>query len=200
MRPEKKKKKTPKAKGGANEQEQRQEPEQDSTFNKRNVVSNWTKYEMPSSSDDEDVGSGLTGQEFTAALESASGADSLLRLKGEREWDDGSDKDGANEFFSLDLKALESAVEAIPVQEALRLRLLNERLRGEYVKSAEEKLQQWMQKYNDVDQAHENEGISAAEAELSKKVINILAVDDGNNQNNNEEVQELEDWLDDYLQ
>ncbi|XP_059095657.1 uncharacterized protein LOC131890341 isoform X2 [Tigriopus californicus] len=91
-------------------------------YARRNISSNWTKYEIPSSeeansSEDE----ALTGLDFNLALESAGGADSLFQLRSEREWND--DRDAmasfSNKYFALDLHDLEAAISCIPLHQKI---------------------------------------------------------------------------------
>jgi len=56
------------------------------SYGKRNIESNWNKYEMPPSDEEEEEG-GMTGVEFGQVLASAQGASSHLRLRAEREWE-----------------------------------------------------------------------------------------------------------------
>lgn len=98
--------------------------DQDHKYVRRNISSNWTKYEIPSS---DEAGSSedeaLTGQDFHLALESAGGADSLFQLRSEREWDDDRDpmSSFSNQYFALDLHDLEAAISCIPLHEKIDL-------------------------------------------------------------------------------
>ena len=117
--------------------------EVDARYKKRSVSNNWTKYEIPSSSED-DEGPAMTGEDFNVVLQGAGrlykiyrthhsvvlnghvsgGAASMLRMKGEKEWeeDGGADVYGANsDLFSLDLTSLEKAISTIPLLQQIGL-------------------------------------------------------------------------------
>ena len=53
-------------------------------YAKRQVTSNWTKYEIPSSDEDEGA---VTGPDFHFVLENSSKISDRLQLKAERDWD-----------------------------------------------------------------------------------------------------------------
>ena len=106
-----------------------------SEFGKRNITSNWTKYEIPSS-DDESGGVGRlnsdgeedpdTGERYADVLAGAGGSASLLRLRAEREWEAEQERDAAaanaqftSDLFSLDLQRLEAAVSCVPLYRQL---------------------------------------------------------------------------------
>ena len=103
-----------------------------SEFGKRNITSNWTKYEIPSS-DDESGGGRLnsdgeedpdTGERYADVLAGAGGSASLLRLRAEREWEAEQERDAAaaqftSDLFSLDLQRLEAAVSCVPLYRQL---------------------------------------------------------------------------------
>lgn len=96
-----------------------------SQYARRNISSNWTKYELPSSSgEEEDELSAqelMTGQDFTAVVENAAGgSDTFFRLKSEKEWDEAQCL-FQNDLFSLDLKDLEAAVGCIPLDAQIDL-------------------------------------------------------------------------------
>ena len=102
-----------------------------SEFGKRNITSNWTKYEIPSSDDDESGGGQLnsdgeedpdTGERYADVLAGAGGSASLLRLRAEREWEAERERDSAqfaSDLFSLDLQRLEAAVSCVPLHQQL---------------------------------------------------------------------------------
>jgi len=94
------------------------EEEVDPKYAKRNITSNWTKYELPSSDDDEDESSQTrTGADFDYVMASAQGAESHFRLKSEKEWENHNENvsELSEEFFSLDLTELERSVSSIPL-------------------------------------------------------------------------------------
>ena len=144
MRPDKKGKKSRK---NVPKKEQEEEEEKGDDFNKRNVTSNWTKYELPSS-DDEDEENAMTGEDFNEVLRSATGSESMFRLKGEKEWDTFSAQEEMNEFFTLDCKALEEALDAVPVHRLLQFdeELLDPQLINEFDKMAKENAEKFNQK------------------------------------------------------
>ena len=59
---------------------------QGTSYSKRQVTSNWTKYEIPSSDEDEGA---VTGPDFHFVLENSSKISDRLQLKSERDWDNG---------------------------------------------------------------------------------------------------------------
>ena len=65
----------------------------------------------------------MTGEDFTAVLHSAQGAEAHLKLKSEQEWETQSETSElfSQEFFSLDLKALENTINCIPIHEQIEL-------------------------------------------------------------------------------
>ncbi len=102
--------------GGVNTDLPHAPPEQ-GEFQRRQVTSNWTKYEIPSSSEDEaDVAA--TGPEFNFVLENASKASDHLQLKSEKEWDN-KHLEFNNDFFALNLANLESKMDCIALHEML---------------------------------------------------------------------------------
>ena len=65
----------------------------------------------------------MTGEDFTEVLHSARGAEAHLKLKSEQEWETQSETPElfSQEFFSLDLKALENTINCIPIHEQIEL-------------------------------------------------------------------------------
>ena len=101
-----------------------------SEFGKRNITSNWTKYEIPSSDDESGGGGRLnsdgeedpdTGERYADVLAGAGGSASLLRLRAEREWEAEQERDAqfTSDLFSLDLQRLEAAVSCVPLYRQL---------------------------------------------------------------------------------
>jgi len=90
---------------------------------KRNITSNWTKYELPSDDSEDESSQNMTGADFNYVLNNAHGADSHFRLKSEKEWADNAEKLGelSQEFFSLDLVALEKSITCIPLFQQIGL-------------------------------------------------------------------------------
>jgi len=101
------------------------EEDVDPKYAKRNITSNWTKYELPSSDEEEEdeASQSMTGADFEYVMSSAQGADSHFRLKSEKEWESHSDNLGelSEEFFSLDLTELERSVMCIPLHKQVCL-------------------------------------------------------------------------------
>ena len=118
------------ARGSRQNLEEEDRPASPSEFSKRNITSNWTKYEIPSS-DDESGGGGLnsdgeedpnTGESYADVLAGAGGSASLLRLRAEKEWEAEGERDSAqfaSDLFSLDLQRLEAAVSCVPLHQQL---------------------------------------------------------------------------------
>jgi len=98
-----------------------QQEEEDPKYAKRNITSNWTKYELPSSDEEDDSVQSMTGADFHYVLASAQGADSHFRLKSEREWETPKENVGelSQEFFSLDLSELERSVSCLPLHQQI---------------------------------------------------------------------------------
>lgn len=102
------------------EAEEEKTAQVDPKYAKRNITSNWTKYELPSSDESEDE---MTGADFNYVLSTAQGAESHFRLKSEQEWAENAEKLGelSQEFFSLDLVSLEKSISAIPLHKQIGL-------------------------------------------------------------------------------
>lgn len=93
-------------------------------YAKRVIESNWSKYEMPPSDDEEEVAEGgMTGADFNYVLGSAQGAESHFRLKAEKEWEKAAESLGelSQEFFCLDLDSLERSLATIPLHAQIGL-------------------------------------------------------------------------------
>merc|ERR1719219_2438589 len=90
-------------------------------YAKRVIESNWSKYEMPPSDDEEE--GGMTGADFNYVLGSAQGAESHFRLKAEKEWEKAAESLGelSQEFFCLDLDSLERSLATIPLHTQIGL-------------------------------------------------------------------------------
>ena len=119
------------AHGSRQSAEEEDGPASTSEFGKRNITSNWTKYEIPSSGDEGGGGGRLnsdgeeepnTGESYADVLAGAGGSASLLRLRAEREWEAEQER-GSSQFssdlFSLDLQRLEAAVSCVPLHQQL---------------------------------------------------------------------------------
>ena len=84
-------------------------------YSRRKIESNWTKYVMPHSDDEEsEEEATMTGLDFSYVLENARSSDSMFRLKAEKEWEQKQTM-FTNEIFSLDLTNLEKAVSCVPL-------------------------------------------------------------------------------------
>jgi len=148
--------------------ETQQEEEEDPKYAKRNITSNWTKYELPSSDEEDDSTQSMTGADFHYVLASAQGADSHFRLKSEREWESQADSVGelSQEFFSLDLSELEKSVSYLPLHQQICLAQeeFDTDLLDRLLKKAEA--------------ARGGSVVAAAEAEavISQKIMDILNV------------------------
>jgi len=95
----------------------------DTKYAKRNITSNWTKYELPSSDEEDEIDQEMTGADFQYVLSSAQGAESHFRLKSEKEWEEHTDapSEFSEEFFSLDLTHLENTLKSIPFHKQICL-------------------------------------------------------------------------------
>ena len=87
-------------------------------YAKRGITSNWTKYEIPS--DDEDENVLATGPEFEYMVERSAQVSDHLTLSGEKEWQK-EDISNDNELFALNLKNLQVALDCIPLHEILEV-------------------------------------------------------------------------------
>jgi len=102
--------------------ETHQDEEEDPKYAKRNITSNWTKYELPSSDEEDEHSQSMTGADFNYVLASAQGADSHFRLKSEKEWETHAENgELSQEFFSLDLSELEKSISCLPLHQQICL-------------------------------------------------------------------------------
>jgi len=142
--------------------------EEDPKYAKRNITSNWTKYELPSSDDEDDSCQSMTGADYHYVLASAQGADSHFRLKSEREWETAAENTGelSQEFFSLDLSELEKCVSCFPLHQQICISQeeIDKDIRDRLLKKAE------AAKGGSLDTAAE------AEEVISQKIIDILNI------------------------
>ncbi len=96
----------------------------DRLYSKRNISSNWTKYEIPSS-DEEDAAEAhlATGPDFNFVLESASNASSQFQFKSEMDWGDVDTVSNLeqSQFFALDLSEFADCINCIPLHKQLGL-------------------------------------------------------------------------------
>merc|ERR1719233_1301156 len=152
-----------------------QQDEEDPKYAKRNIISNWTKYELPSSDEEDESVQSMTGADFNYVLASAQGADSHFRLKSEREWETHTacllfllENIGelSQEFFSLDLSELERSVSCIPLHQQICI------AQEEFDKDMLDRL------VKKAEAARGGSIAAAAEAEevISQKIIDILNI------------------------
>jgi len=148
--------------------ETQQEEEEDPKYAKRNITSNWTKYELPSSDEEDDSVQSMTGADYHYVLASAQGADSHFRLKSEREWETQTENVGelSQEFFSLDLSELERSVSCLPLHQQICI------AQEEFDKDLLERL------VRKAEAARGGSIATAAETEevISQKIIDILNI------------------------
>ena len=85
-------------------------------YSKRKIESNWAKYELPPTDSDqsEQEEESMTGLDFNYVIQNALKADSMFRMKAEKEWEEKQTM-FTNEIFSLDLVNLEKAVSCVPL-------------------------------------------------------------------------------------
>lgn len=142
--------------------------EEDPKYAKRNIASNWTKFELPSEDESEDEASqNMTGEDFNYVLSTASGAESHFRLKSEKEWDPEQESGAfSTEFFSLDVVELERAVMCVPLH--LHIGLKQEDLDKESLDKYQARADRHMAVYEG--------GVAPVEEEISQKIMDILSV------------------------
>ena len=85
-------------------------------YSKRKIESNWAKYELPPTDSDQSEPEEelMTGLDFNYVIQNALKADSMFRMKAEKEWEEKQTM-FTNEIFSLDLANLEKAVSCVPL-------------------------------------------------------------------------------------
>ena len=85
-------------------------------YSKRKIESNWAKYELPPTNSDQSEPEEelMTGLDFNYVIQNALKADSMFRMKAEKEWEEKQTM-FTNEIFSLDLANLEKAVSCVPL-------------------------------------------------------------------------------------
>jgi len=151
-----------------------QTKEEEPKYAKRNITSNWTKFELPSSGDEsgDDSIENMTGADFNYVLASASGAESHFRLKSEKEWDPdtvGSGGEFSNEFFSLDVIELERSLNCVPFPQHIGVK--EEDFEPENLSSYKAKSARYMAGYTD----GTNHG--DVEKEINQKMMDILTIE-----------------------
>ena len=93
-------------------------------YAKRNITSNWAKYDIPPEGEDEEVvGGERTGPEFEFVLASAQGAEAHFKFRCEQEWEKQAESIGdlSQEFFSLDVSKLDSEIKMVPFNQQIGL-------------------------------------------------------------------------------
>ena len=93
-------------------------------YAKRNITSNWAKYEIPDEGEEEEEEGGeKTGPEFESVLASAQGAEAHFKFRCEQEWEKQAESIGdlSQEFFSLDISKLESEIMSVPFHQQIGL-------------------------------------------------------------------------------
>ncbi|XP_046369835.2 cell death regulator Aven-like [Haliotis rufescens] len=87
------------------------------TFSRRQIVSNWDKYDLP---DQGEQSAASRGEDFSRLLSSAGDAFAQFRFKDERDWEDGPSPAVDNsQIISLDCPSLAKAVDCIPLYRRL---------------------------------------------------------------------------------
>ena len=81
----------------------------DSKYQKRNISSNWSRYEIVSEEELEEGQTEMTGPDFQYVISTAQGAEAHFKFKYEQEWEAAVENLGVlrEEFFSMDLSRLE---------------------------------------------------------------------------------------------
>ena len=118
MRPDKKKVRHHDSRKRAEAAKSKTQTKPDEGSSRPQLESNWQNYdplEMPEDDSEED---NLTGLDYNSVIENAGGADSLLRMKSEKQWEETQSTFGT-EFFALDLNNLEKAIKCIPIHDQL---------------------------------------------------------------------------------
>ena len=138
-------------------------------YAKRNITSNWAKYDIPPEGEDEDeVGGERTGPEFEFVLASAQGAQAHFKFRCEQEWEKQAESIGdlSQEFFSLDVSKLESEIKKVPFNQ--QIGLSEAELVPEFQALISKKTEDILE--GKVIQKEE------VEKELNQKVMNILSL------------------------
>lgn len=89
-------------------------------YSHRKVTSNWTKYEIPSSSDDNDESG--TGPDYNFVLENSAKAADHLQLKAEKDWEI-RHQEYHQDLFALNMTDLEAKLDAIPLYDIIDFRI-----------------------------------------------------------------------------
>ena len=91
-------------------------------YSHRKVTSNWTKYEIPSSSDDNDENESGTGPDYNFVLENSAKAADHLQLKAEKDWEI-RHQEYHQDLFALNMTDLEAKLDAIPLYDIIDFRV-----------------------------------------------------------------------------
>jgi len=178
-----------------------------SEYAKRQVTSNWTKYEIPSSDDESTETEIGTGPDFHYVLENSSDASDHLQLKAEKEWENRV-QDFNSEFFALNLNNLETKISCVPLHQLLSIS--EEDLDEETVRQLNQYAQQSQENYQEKfkDDYEPVEDVSKRlienlkvrpKADDEPKKLQIQDATSKNNAKAKSEDDDLEDWLEDYL-
>jgi len=139
----------------------------DKKYAKRNIVSNWAKYEIPDDDEVEDDQE-TTGPDFEYVLSTAQGSEAHFKFKSEQEWvkETGNIGELSEEFFSLDLQNLESCIMKIPFHKQIGL-------------NEDEIEPEFLSRINTLSQnADLSVSSQEVEKEVSQKMLNILSFKD----------------------
>ena len=138
----------------------------ESKYAKRNITSNWAKYDIPPEEAEDEVEGERTGPEFEFVLASAQGAEAHFKFRCEQEWEKQAESLGelSQEFFSLDVAKLEAEIMRVPFNQ--QIGLSEEELVPEFQALISKK-------------AEESVGGKVkeeVEKDLNQKVLNILSL------------------------
>ena len=135
-------------------------------YAKRNITSNWAKYDIPPEEDEDEVEGERTGPEFEFVLASAQGAEAHFKFRCEQEWERQAESIGelSQEFFSLDVSKLEAEIMRVPFNQQIGL-------------SEEELVPEFQALISKKAEASVGGKVKEeVEKDLSQKVLNILSL------------------------
>jgi len=134
-------------------------------YAKRNIVSNWAKYEIPDDDEVEDDQE-KTGPDFEYVLSTAQGSEAHFIFKSEQEWvkEAGNIGELSEEFFSLDIPSLEACIMKIPFHKQIGLN--EEEIEPEFLS----RIKTMSHNANDLSVSSQE-----VEKEVSQKMLNILS-------------------------
>mgnify|MGYP007023056382 CR=1 FL=1 len=108
--------------GGMIQKIQTDHHQEGEAYSHRKVTSNWTKYEIPSSSDDNDETESGTGPDYNFVLENSAKAADHLQLKAEKDWEI-RHQEYHQDLFALNMTDLEAKLDAIPLYDIIDFRI-----------------------------------------------------------------------------